>query len=207
MSVDKLSEVRSLRLDSAEQQEKTEKQRKEKKQHLSELKKDEEEPIVRRRTVRRAMRYISVTGNEPHSVKQQKKRKVFSLRLKGGGDDTRNLRSSSTPHSDSIASPAEGSGLSSQSESPDKGKVKLRNPLRLMTRQKSEFFEQQRRRVGAIDSHAGAGKLERQHKRVATNLSLDSSHKVSETEDPTSPTSYERSQSSPADTPFVVSEW
>ena len=201
--------MRSLRLDSAEQQEKTEKQRKEKKQHLSELKKDEEEPIVRRRTVRRAMRYISVTGSEPHSVKQQKKRKVFSLRLKGGGEDTRNLRSSSTPHSDSISSPAEGSEMSSssQSESPDKRKVKLRNPLRLMTRQKSEFFEQQRRRVGAIDSHAGAGKLERQHKRVATNLSLDSSRKVSETDYPQSPTSYERSQSSPADTPFAVSKW
>lgn len=202
VSVDKLSEVRSLRSDSAEQQEKTEKQRNERKQHISELKK---EPQVKRRTLRLAMKYVTGTSVEPSSVKQQKKKRGFSLRLRGSSSDTWDSKSSASPRSESIGSPIEGSELSSssQNESPIKRSKKRPNPLRLVKRQKSEFFEQQKSRVAAIDSHAGTGgesSLKGPHKKVSANLSFDSAQEQYDIGQ-SSPSPYTRSQSSPADTP------
>ena len=56
-AVDKLSEVRSLEKDSATQNEKRKKEREAREEHIHALKKDE--PQVRRRTIRMAMRYLS----------------------------------------------------------------------------------------------------------------------------------------------------
>lgn len=56
-AVDKLSEVRSLENDSLTQNEKKKKEREEREEHIHALKQDE--PQIRRRTIRMAMRYLS----------------------------------------------------------------------------------------------------------------------------------------------------
>ncbi len=200
MSVDKLSEVRSLESDSAEEQQKKEKQRNKTKQYISDLKK---EPVVKRQTIRRASKYISGKFAENITVKQRRRR--FTLKFQ------RNGRELSSSPSD-WGSPVESREMSrSPMESPAKKKasVKLRNPLRLM-KQRSEFFEQQMLR-GLEPQENPPTKpqrqpsLEKPHKKFSKNLSLDSASRGPGSEKPPlSPVSYTRTQSSPADSPLSL---
>ncbi len=202
MSVDKLSEVRSLESDSAEEHQKKEKQRNETKQYISDLKK---EPVVKRQTIRRARKHISGSFAENVTVKQH--RRKFSLKFR------RNGRELSSSPSD-WGSPVESREMSrSPVESPAKKKpsVKPRNPLRLM-KQRSEFFEQQKLRGLEPELQEDLStnphrqpSLEKPHKTFTNKLSLDSaSHGSGLEEPPLSPIPYTRTQSSPADSPLSL---
>lgn len=197
MSVDKLSEVRSLDSDTAEEQEKKDKKRQEAQQHISDLK---GKPQVKRRTIRSAMKYLSDNTTEPITVKQQKKKMTIQLKQ----NSSRLL----SPSTDSFSTPMESRDVStSPSESPKKKKlpVKLRNPLRLM-KQRSEFFEQQKLRMLEIgpketpNSPVRQTSMEEVQKKLVPKMSLNL---LQTSEQVDGPMPFLRTQSSPADTPMV----
>lgn len=175
LSVDKLTEVRQLEANTAEETEKTEKRRNEKKQQIHDFR-STAEPRVRRKTIRRAMQFLSDNPEDrarqlQESRKKWNSRKQLSLpeeRLREAGlhrstkDDNYSgrgvLRSVSTPpavipqETDIEKGIFSSGGQAKESPPPhESGMVpeetpKLRNPLRLM-RKRSEFFEKQKLRI------------------------------------------------------------
>ena len=197
MSVDKLTEVRSADEKSAEEDEKKEKKRQMKQQHITDLQNNDFH--ANRRTILKAMRFNSAENNA--EMVQRYKR---SLKLSLPGKDL-SSSSSSTP-----AVSRETSRSPSGSPIKKKASVKLRNPLRLMKQRSGFFDEQNLRRINLeIDSESTGttvlpsrqSSVEKPHKKVLKKLSLDSVPKYDD--QPFSPTSYARTQSSPADSPSI----
>ena len=200
ISVDKLSEVRSLEEDTMEETEKLLERRREREEQICALK-NPNEPQIQRRTIRRVMRYLA--DNPAERVKQlhlveaqRRKRKgplTFRLDLKRGSslinppgsaiDPDRYRRSTSdsavTPsvtekERESVAASGTSGAVgetSVVSQPPGVSIRKQRNPLRLMKRT-SGYFERQKMRLGGWQSSSAS------HSSVSSSVESEASGSV-----------------------------
>ena len=202
LSVDKLTEIRQLEANTAEQTERTEKRRNEKKQQIHDFH-STAEPRVRRRTIRRAMQFLSDNpeGRARQLQDSRKNWKQLSLPVeklrearfhhRSTNDDGYSsrgvLRSTSAPAADVGSISQETDMEKDVFSSSSQERPKLRNPLRLM-RKRSGFFEKQKLRLMGLPSNTESpsstathpaetlrsSSFETVHTKLHPKLSLDS---------------------------------
>ena len=173
IAVDKLSEVRSLEDETSKQSEKRQEKRKERKEQIFALK-NPEEPQVRRRTIRRVLKYISNSPAErAKAVKGEKmgwwrrqsslptermNNRPPSLLIKEGQGMTSQVRRSSSVPADATTSVSDTPDVSNTSrESSSKVTFRAprqRNPLRWIQRQRTSYYDKQRLRLRAAAATA-----------------------------------------------------